>query len=146
MMGHRSTIQMVSTLACNEYRTTASIPPEYLYSRLLHAIGHDRVDSHHRFEEVIHHLHWVSKYPHLDLGDLAYLRSGLVPYLLDLVQLLLSRLVCILFGLLVAAGLLDVTSAMSCGALRKLQCPIAGFLARWRIRGKYHNSPLAHTS
>ena len=47
------------------------------------------------------------------MNGVAYLRSGLVSYLLDLVQLLLSRLVRILFGLLVAAGLLDVTSAMS---------------------------------
>jgi len=47
----------------------------------------------------------------------AYLGSGLVPYLLDLLELLLSHLICIFFCFLVATGLLHHVSAMTTTAL-----------------------------
>lgn len=96
--------QKVSTLASNAIRVSR---PALLYSWLFCAGRNLRVDGDHRLQKIVHNLVHVSYIFDLKSTQGApYLRSSLLANLLDLLELLLGRLLCVLLGLLVAAGVL----------------------------------------
>jgi hypothetical protein len=99
--------QKVSTLASN----AAPISLDALYRRLFCAGGNLRVDSDYCIQKIVHNLSHVSYMAIQSCRQYgSYLGSCLLANLLDFLKLLVGRLLCVLLGLLVAAGVLFAVS------------------------------------